>query len=333
MDKSKGEPMFKKLVLIMLGTSLMLMGCSNSQVKDEALTHIRLPMGYIPNIQYAPFYVAIEKGYFADEGIEIEFDYSFETDGVKLVGAGELPFAVASGEQVLLARAQDVPVVYAFAWYQQFPISVISALELNVNEPRDLRDDTIGLPGLFGANYIGVQAMLFADEVNPATDVTFNAIGFNQVESFASGQSEIVAVYTANEPIVLRSQGFEFNELRVSDYVQLIANGIVTSEETIANNPELIKSFARAFAKGIADTIANPDEAYEISLKFVEGLAEQDKDVQMQVLRTSIEFWEAERIGFSDSQAWENMNDLLVKMELIPEPIDLSQAFTNEFIP
>lgn len=327
--------MLKKLVLIVLGIMISLTACTNSQVTNEAgeLRKIKLPMGYIPNIQYAPFYVAIDKGYFADEGIEIEFDYSFETDGVALVGAGELPFAVASGEQVLLARAQDLPVVYAFAWYQQFPISVITKPELNVNEPRDLRDDTIGLPGLFGANYIGVQAMLFADEVNPATDVTFNAIGFNQVESFASGQSDIVVVYTANEPIVLRSQGFELNELRVADYVQLIANGIVTNENTIANEPELIKSFANALAKGIADTIANPDQAYEISLKFVEGLGEQDKDVQMQVLTTSIEFWEAERIGFSDPQAWENMNELLVKMELIPEPIDLSQSFTNEFVP
>ncbi|MBL8098915.1 MAG: ABC transporter substrate-binding protein [Anaerolineales bacterium] len=327
--------MYKKIFSLMLGLMIMLTACTSSQVTNEAgeIQKIKLPMGYIPNIQYAPFYVAVDKGYFADEGIEIEFDYSFETDGVKLVGAGELPFAVASGEQVLLARAQDVPVVYAFAWYQQFPISVISAVELNVNEPRDFRGDTIGLPGLFGANYIGVQAMLFADEVNPATDVTFNAIGFNQVESFASGQSDIVVVYTANEPIVLRSQGFEFNELRVADYVQLIANGIITSENTIANNPELIKSFARAFAKGIADTIANPDEAYEISLKFVENLKDQDKDVQMQVLTTSIEFWEAERIGFSDSQAWENMNELLVKMELIPEPIDLNKAFTNEFVP
>lgn len=325
----------KKILLTLFGLSLMLTACTSSQVTNEAgeIRKIKLPMGYIPNIQYAPFYVAIEKGYFSDEGIEIEFDYSFETDGVALVGAGELPFAVASGEQVLLALSQDLPVVYAFAWYQQFPISVITALELNVNEPRDLRDDTIGLPGLFGANYIGVQAMLFADEVNPATDVTFDAIGFNQVESFSSGQSDIVVVYTANEPIVLRSQGFEFNELRVADYVQLIANGIVTSEETITNEPDLIKSFSRALSKGIADTIVNPNEAYEVSLKFVENLVDQDKDVQMQVLTTSIEFWEAERIGFSDAQAWENMNDLLVKMGLIPEPIDLSQAFTNEFVP
>ncbi len=324
----------KKIVLLMLGLALALMGCANSNSTNEAgaLRHIKLPMGYIPNIQYAPFYVAVDKGYFAEEGIEIEFDYSFETDGMKLVGAGELPFTLASGEQVLLARSQDLPVVYTFAWYQQFPISVISAPGLNINEPADLRGKKIGLPGLFGANFIGLEALLFAGGVDPS-DVTMDAIGFNQVESFATGMSDVVVGYAANEPIVLAAQGYELTELRVADYVELTANGIVTNEETIANEPELVRSMGRALAHGIADTIADPDEAYEITKKFVENLTDDDKDVQMQVLKTSIEFWQADRIGFSNPQAWENMNDLLVKMELIPEPIDLSQAFTNEFAP
>jgi NitT/TauT family transport system substrate-binding protein len=324
----------KKVVLLMLGLALSLMACTSSQSANEAgeLRTIKLPMGYIPNIQYAPFYVAVDKGYFAEEGIQIEFDYSFETDGMKLVGAGELPFAVASGEQVLLARSQGLPVVYTFAWYQQFPISVVAKPELNINEPADLRGKKLGLPGLFGANYIGAEALLFSAGVDPS-EVTFDAIGFNQVESFATGSSDIVVVYTANEPIVLRAQGLELTELRVSDHAQLIANGIVASEMVIADEPELVSGMARAFTRGLADTIANPDEAYEISLKFVENLKDQDKAVQMQVLNTSIEFWTADRLGFSDSQAWENMNDLLVKMALIPEPIDLSKAFTNEFIP
>ncbi len=324
----------KKVVLLILGLALSLMACTSSQSANEAgeLRTIKLPMGYIPNIQYAPFYVAVDKGYFAEEGIQIEFDYSFETDGMKLVGAGELPFAVASGEQVLLARSQGLPVVYTFAWYQQFPISVVAKPELNINEPADLRGKKIGLPGLFGANYIGVEALLFSAGIDPS-EVTFDAIGFNQVESFATGTSDIVVVYTANEPIVLRAQGLELTELRVSDHAQLIANGIVASEMIIADEPELVSGMARAFSRGLADTIANPDESYEISLKFVENLKDQDKDVQMQVLKTSIEFWTADRLGFSNSQAWENMNDLLVKMALIPEPIDLSKAFTNEFIP
>ena len=162
-------------------------------------------MGYIPNIQYAPFYVAVEKGYFAEEGIEIEFDYSFETDGVSLVGAGELPFAVASGEQVLLARAQGLPVVYTFAWYQQFPISIVSAPELNIKGPADLRGQTIGLPGFFGANYIGLQAILFSAGLT-LEDVTVDAIGFTQVEAMISEQENIVVGDTSNEPIVLISQ-------------------------------------------------------------------------------------------------------------------------------
>src|SRR5687767_15312229 len=161
--------MFRKFILITLGMALALSACANPNPTNEAgeLTKIQLPMGYIPNIQFAPFYVAIEKGYFQEAGIEIELDYKFETDGVALVGAGELPFAVVSGEQVLLARAQGLPVTYVAAWYQKFPVSIIAAPELNIAGPADLRGQSIGVPGLFGANYIGAQALLFSAGLKP----------------------------------------------------------------------------------------------------------------------------------------------------------------------
>jgi NitT/TauT family transport system substrate-binding protein len=83
--------------------AFVLAGCAPAAApapEGKALTKIRLPMGYIANVQYAPFYIAVDKGYFAEEGLDIEFDYRYETDGMKLVGAGELPLAVVSGEQV-----------------------------------------------------------------------------------------------------------------------------------------------------------------------------------------------------------------------------------------
>ena len=324
--------MFRKLVLLMLGLSLMLTACGKPNVENEALTHIRLPMGYIPNIQYAPFYVTVEKGYFKDAGIEIEFDYKFETDGVALVAAGELPFAVVSGEQVLLARAQGLPVTYVAAWYQQYPVSVVAKSEANVLVPQDLKGKKIGLPGLFGASYIGLRALLAAGKLTEA-DVTLDAIGFNQVELMAPGQQDIVVGYAANEPLQLRAQGIAVTELRVADYAQLAANGLLASEKVIAENPELARAFVDAFLKGLQYTIDRPDEAFEISKAYIPNFSELDADVQKQVLEVSIEQWKAERLGYSDPQAWENMQNVLLEMGLIAEPLDLSKAFTNEFVP
>ena len=128
--------MFRKLLLFLI-VVFILTGCSGQQ-KDPTLRKIRLPMGYIPNVQYAPFYMAVEKGYFEEVGLEIEFDYSFETNGVALVGANELPFAVVSGEQVLMARGQELPVVYVLSWWKDYPVGVTSFTDSGINEPLDL---------------------------------------------------------------------------------------------------------------------------------------------------------------------------------------------------
>jgi NitT/TauT family transport system substrate-binding protein len=296
------------------------------------LTKIRLPMGFIPNIQYAPFYAAVEKGYFRDAGIEIEFDYKFETDGVALVGAGELPFAVVSGEQVLLARAQGLPVTYVAAWYQEYPVSVVAKSEAEVLVPQDLKGKKIGLPGLFGANYIGLRALLNAGKLTE-DDVTLDAIGFNQVELVAAGQQDVIVGYAANDPIQLRARGIAVTEVRVADYAQLASNGILASEEVIAEDPELVRSFVEAFLKGLKDTIEDPDEAFMLSESYIPNFADLDAIVQKKVLATSVEQWKTERLGYSDPQAWENMQAVLLDMGLIAEMMDLSKAFTNEFIP
>jgi NitT/TauT family transport system substrate-binding protein len=313
---------------------LVIPGCASSPSTQEAgsLTKVSLPMGYVPNIQYAPLYVAAEKGYFRDAGIDIEFDYKTETDGVALVGSGKLPFSLVSGEQVLLARAQGLPVQYVAAWYQQYPVSVVANSKAGVLIPQDLKGKKIGLPGLFGANYIGLLAMLYEAQMTEK-DVTLDSIGFNQVDMLASGQQDIIVGYTANEPIQLRARGIPVTEIKVSDYVQLASNGILASEKVIQQDPELVRGFVGAFLKGLADTIANPEEAYQLTSSYVPNFADLDKDVQMQILKTSIEQWKADRLGYSDPQAWENMQNVLLEMGQITEKTDPTKAYTNEFIP
>lgn len=326
--------MNRRILIVFAGLMLMVSACRDAAATPTSgsLTHIRLPLGYIPNVQFAPLYVAVEKGYFADAGIDVEFDYSFETDAVSLVGADTLQFAVVSGEQVLLARAQGLPVVYFGAWYQQYPVGVASKVERGIKTPADLKGRKIGLPGLYGANYIGLDALLFSAGLSEK-DVTLDSVGYNQVAALASDQDEAVSIYVANEPVQLKAEGYELNEIRVADYVQLASNGLITNEATLERDPELVRRMVGAFLKGLADTMQDPEAAYDISLKYVDELAKADRTTQMEVLRRTIELWQSDVPGRSDPIAWENMQDTLLKMGLLKQPLDLTKAFTNDFLP
>lgn len=318
--------------LLLAGLFLALAACSPQPEPTAAeLLKIRLPMGYIPNVQYAPFYVAVEKGYFAEAGIEIEFDYSFETNGIKMVGAGETPFAVVSGEQVLLAREQDIPVIYVASWFQDFPITVVAKADSGIREIKDLTGKQVGLPDLLGASYLGLRALLDQAGI-PESDLTLDSIGFNQVEALATDRESAVVGYFSNEPIQLRAQGYDVVEIRVADYVTLASNGLITNETMIAENPELVRGMVNAFLRGLEDTITNPEEAYMISLHFVEGLKPDDA-VQMEVLTASIDFWRAEQPGIINPEAWANMKGVLVRLGQISESLEIETAYTNEFIP
>ncbi|MEZ4518481.1 MAG: ABC transporter substrate-binding protein [Chloroflexota bacterium] len=321
--------MKRLLILLFAVLSIgMLAACTTTAETPADLTTVRLPMGYIPDPQYAPFYVAVDKGYFAEEGLAIEFDYSFETDGIALVGANELPLAVVSGEQVILARAEELPVVYVMEWFQKYPVAVVSKQSADIIEPVDLVSREVGVPGFFGATYVGLVGLLNANGLT-LDDINATEIGFNQVESLLTDQSESVVGYANNEPVQLEAQGEAINTIYVSDYIDMVANGIISNEETIAENPALVQGFVRALMRGTADTLDNPDEAYEISKKFVEGLDDSRKNVLM----ASLPFWESPNPGRTDPASWENTQTVLLGMGFLDAPLDnLSQSYTNQFV-
>lgn len=330
-DCVEGELPLKKKATLLIALQLMFLVACNAVtepgVDSAELMELPLPMGYIPDPQFAPLYVAADKGYFADAGFDVEFDYSFETDGMALVGANELPFAIVGGDQVILARAQDLPVVYIFEWYQRYPIAVVSKPEAGIEEPADLVGRTVGIPGFFGASYVGYVGLLRASGLEQE-DVNAVDVGFTQVETLLADQADAVVVFANNEPLQLANSGQDVNIIQVADYIDLVFNGLITNEETIANSPEMVERFTTAVLRGLADTLENPDEAYEISKKYVEGLDDGRRDV----LEASLAFWEADQLGHTDPSSWERTQELLLEMGLLDEPLqDLQAAYTNDF--
>jgi NitT/TauT family transport system substrate-binding protein len=335
--------MFKRSLTCLTSLILLLAACAPaanaptqalqppSTTPATDLIHIRLPVGYVPNVQFAPLYVAMQKGYFTQAGLDVTLDYSMETDAVSLVGANQLQFGLVSGEQVLLGRAQGLPIVYVMAWYQNYPVGVTSKTSQKIHTPADLKGKRIGIPMLSGASYIGLRALLAAGGLTEK-DVSLDSIGFNQVEILSADRDDAVVTYFTNEPIVLKAQGVDVSTLKLADYTQLVSNGLLTNQATLDQHPDLVRKLAKALLQGIADTVANPEQAYQISTKYVEGLSATDA-VQKQVLQTTIDLWKTDKPGYSNPAAWENMQKVMLDMGLLTKSQDLSKAYSNDYLP
>ncbi len=294
-----------------------------------------LPCGFIPSVQFAPLYVGLEKGFFAEENIDLELDHSLEIDTVALVGAGRLPFGICSGEQVLLAREQGLPLVYVTNWYQNYPVGVLTLAESGIDSMEALKGKTVGIPMLSGASYIGFEAMLGLSGMKDS-DVKLESVGYTQAELLVTGRIDAAVVYTTNEPEQLKALGYDINLFTVAEMTSMVGNGLVTNEDLIRDDPDLAGRMVRAFVKSIRWTRENPEEAFAICEKYVDGLAAaEDKDLQMQVLLRSADYYDAGPLGFglSDAEAWNNMGAVLREMGMLSAGTDVSAAWTNEFVP
>jgi len=296
---------------------------------------VTLAMGFIPNVQFTPFYVAVEKGFFEEEGIQIEFDYGWETDLLKLVGSDELQFAIASGDQVILARSQELPVVYVMNWYRRFPVCVTTLAEAGIRTPADLVGRRVGTPATYGASYIGWRALLDVQGIEP-NDIELISVGYTQVAALTEGQVDAALCYAMNEPVQMKEAGESIDVIYVADHANLVSNGLITNEKSIRDRPQLVQGVVRAALQGLAYTIGDPDEAFDIALKFVPEAASspETKEVNRAILAESINFWRVETgaLGESNAAEWEMSQRIMKEMGLVSGEGKLTDMFTNRFI-
>jgi NitT/TauT family transport system substrate-binding protein len=327
---------------------LLLTGCTNvpaapatlapnttgqAQGAPKPLTPITLAMGYIPSVQFAPFYVAQERGYFKDAGLDVTFRYGFETDLLKLVGTDELQFMIGSGEETILGRSQGLPVRYVMRWYRKFPAVLFAKASTGIKSLADLAGKKVGVPGLFGANYVGWEALVYAGKLDPQA-VNLQSIGFTQATAVKQDQVDAAMDYVVNGPVQLRLAGDEVTVIPVSDFVDLPSNGIITNEKTIAGKPELVQALVTAALRGLSDTLADPNAAFALSLKAVPEAGGEQAQVSRAIFDESLKLWQASsaELGRSDPAAWDAAAKFMKDMGLIQTDVNPGDLYTNEFI-
>ncbi|MDE2775705.1 MAG: ABC transporter substrate-binding protein [Chloroflexota bacterium] len=239
----------------------------------------RILLTFIPNVQFAPFYVGIESGYFADAGFNVSLEHLQEPEVLDLVAVGQANYGIVSGEQVILARSRGRDVVYVFEWFQQYPVGLVHNRALDLSDLDDLRRMTIGIPGRFGASYSGLTTLLGSAGLSE-DDINLREIGFNAPEVFCLGAVDAAIVYVNNEPLQIQhlaSKGdcgavSAVDVVTVSSQVDLVSNGLIVSGAYLEDAPDAVERMTRSLGDALRTAINNPAYAYLASLKHVDSL-------------------------------------------------------------
>jgi NitT/TauT family transport system substrate-binding protein len=310
-------------------------GWETAAVATLGATPVPVPvvvgLPYKPDVQFTPLYVAIARGYFRAEGLDVELRYGDESSFVRLVAAHEMTAVVSSGEQVILARANAIPVTYVCTWYGRFPVVVFS-VDPALKTPADLVGRTVGLPAASGASYIGWQALLSASRIDPAT-VNTEVIGFQQLEAVRQGRVDAAVGYAANEPVQLRAQGVTPSVIEVADVFNFVSNGLVVSDALIVESPSVVQGLVTGLLAGMRDTLDDPDAAFETAATVVPEIDSPEvRDQQRQVLRASLRFWEGTPLGAIGAEQWRESQDFLVRIGLIQHAGPVEDLIDSRFV-
>jgi NitT/TauT family transport system substrate-binding protein len=301
----------------------------------DTLTSVKLGVGYIPNVQFAVFYVGIEKGFYAEEGIDLSLDYGFENDYLKLVGANEFQFMIGSGDQVVLGRAQGLPVRYVMSWYTRYPVVVFALTDRGITEPADLAGKTIGLPGPFGANYVALRGLLEVAGLQES-DVKLESIGFTQAAAVSEGTVDAAVDYGVNGPVVLAQAGIETTQIGLDAYLRIPSNGLVTNETTLTENPDLVERMVRATTKAIQYTLDHPDEAFAIAIQAVPEAGGDNEAANRAVFDAVLADWTplpGRALGETTLEEWQAAAELLQRIGLVDTVVPAEELFTTDFLP
>lgn len=313
-------------------------GSEDTSVENNpqgALTPVSIGVGYVPSVQFATFYVAIEKGFFAEEGLDVSLEYGFENDYLKLVGLGERQFMIGSGDQVIIGRAQELPVRYVMNWYTRYPVVIFAKESAGITEPADLAGKRIGLPGPFGATYVAFRGILEAAGLEES-DVQMESIGFTQAAAISEGTIDAAVDYAASGPMVLTQQGEAITTIGLDAYLSMPSNGLVTNEETLERDPELVRRLVRASLRGVEYTIANPDEAFEIALSYVPEAGGENEATNRAIFDATLPYWQSDderQPGATALEDWETAAAFMQRIDLVEVAPPAENLFSNDYLP
>ena len=327
----------KRFICLLLVCAMLLCGCGASAGNNETsgLKELDVVLDWYPNALHAFLYVAIEKGYYEEEGLKVNIRFpSNANDAISLVAAGQADIGLYYQQDVIQARAQqDVP-VKSIGAVVQGPLNIVLSLkEKGITSAGDLVGKTIGYAGteLSEALIRSIMQYVGADY----SDVTMIDVGFDLMSSMTTGNVDATIGCLVNHEVPqMEEEGFSVNWFDLDDYgVPTYYEGIfLASDEAIANDSETLQAFLRASARGFADMKADPEAALATLLANQNAenfpLSETVERKSMGVLIPMMETADAAFLSQSDA-CWQENIDWMLEQGLIDAAVPLDDVRVN----
>ena len=290
-----------------------------------------LLLGFRPDVQFAPFYVAQQEGFYADAGLEVTIEHRQAPDVQRLVADGQAEFGVADATDVMIARTAGIPIRYVSTLYQSFPVALIGEAGTVPADPADLAGMRIGTPGPFGSSWHALLALLDAGGLT-ADDITVREYPqFNQVDGLTNGDVDLITGFRNNEPLQLEDRGMSVDLLTVDEIAPLPGPGMIVGDELLESDPELVRAFVEATAAAQAAVIDDPDLGFAAAEVAVPEISE-NPDVARAVLDATVELWEGEGFanGAIDEELWAIGYETMQRLGFIDGSVPLEEMIVTD---
>jgi len=324
--------LFPMTLLLMV---LLIAGCVVNPPSDSAgtsedggeapLKDVTLMLDWTPNTNHTGLYVAHEKGWYEEAGLNVEIVIPGESDVHQAVATGSADFGVSYQEGTTFARAAGVPIVSIAAVIQHNTSGFASRGEAGIKAVTDLAGKRYGS---FSSpiEYPTIDLLMQCDG-GSAEDVEFIDIGWADFLSVTEADQVDFAW--------IEQQGIDLDIIMLKEYTECIPDYytpiLIASEQLIADDPDAVQAFVAATAKGYEFAIENAEEAATILLEANPDLGEELVQASQAWLATEYQA-DAEQWGIQSADIWQNYADFLIDNEILEE-FDGASAFTNDFLP
>lgn len=308
------------------------LACSES---DRADTEVSLALDWFPNSNHAGIYVALNNGFFEDEGLEVNvYTPSDPASVLQSVGAGRDDFGISYQTDLLQARSNGVQVVSIMGIVQHPLNSIMTLSDSGITRPSQLRGKKIGYPGI--PSNEGLLATMLESDGLSISDVQLVDVGFALVQALASNSVDaIIGAYWTHESIVLELEGIPVNIIRmedwgVPDFYELV---LITGDFTVKSRNEIAQKIVRALKRGFDHAYSDPQGSID-DLVMLGGDAVLT-DVERRGVELLLPMWmdpDSPSFGWQETSRWNSFGDWMKSQGLIANDLDVSKAFTNEFI-